>query len=149
MAAKAATTTIPIVFANGSDPVKHGVVARLSRPGGNVTGVTFVINELGPKRFELLKELLPSATALAWSSIRRTRPAFDAEELQAAGRLVGVRIVILRIATEAELEKGFAAAVEQRAHALLITNDAISRAGQSRSPHWRRNIELPAITHTG
>jgi putative ABC transport system substrate-binding protein len=146
IAAKAATNTIPVVFANGSDPVKFGVVPSLSRPGGNVTGVSFVNNELGPKRIELLKELLPKA-AVFGVAVNPNNPAAvsDAEELQTAGRLAGVRIVLLKVATESELPHAFAAALAERADALLITNDALFQSRGRQIAALAARNRLPAM----
>src|SRR6516165_9110162 len=89
-AARAATATIPIVFANGSDPVKVGLVASLNRPGGNVTGVSFQSNALGAKRLELLKELVPSTVAIGFL-VNPSNPNADSEttDVQAAARALG------------------------------------------------------------
>ena len=87
--AKAATTTIPIVFSIGSDPVKNGLVASLNRPGGNVTGVSFLLNELGPKRLGLLRDLLPNA-GLILALVNPTNPnaESDAKDLLAAAQSI-------------------------------------------------------------
>ena len=133
IAAKAATTNVPVVFANGSDPVKFGVVASLSRPGGNVTGVSFVINELGPKRLELLHELLPKVAVIG-ILVNPKNPAAlsDAVDLETAGRLLGVQTIIIKAEDPSQLEPAFRSAVQQHAGALLVTNDALF---QSRATH--------------
>jgi putative ABC transport system substrate-binding protein len=100
-AAQAATKTIPIVFITGADPVAFGLVASLNRPGGNLTGVASLVDEVGPKRLELLHELLPSATIVALL-INPTNPraAVQARETQAAGRALGQEIHVLNARTE-------------------------------------------------
>jgi putative ABC transport system substrate-binding protein len=146
IAAKAATTNVPVVFANGSDPVKFGVVASLSRPGGNVTGVSFVINELGPKRLELLHELLPKVAVIG-ILVNPKNPAAlsDAADLETASRLLGVQAIIIKAEDASQLEPAFRSAVQQHAGALLVTNDALF---QSRAPHiiaLAADHKLPAM----
>ena len=101
-AAKAATTTIPIVFAIGADPVDLGLVSSLNRPGGNVTGVTFFINSLGAKRLELLRELIPNATVVGFV-INPRNPTSESQtrDVQAAARTLGVELLILMPAVSA------------------------------------------------
>ena len=132
-AAKAATTTIPIVFTLGADPVATGLVASLARPGGNVTGVTFLGPELQPKRLELLRELLPQATTLAFlENPTNSQAALNIRTLQAAARSVGVQIIVLRASTAGEIDAAFAGLVEQRVAGLLLDPDAffVSRRDQ-------------------
>jgi putative ABC transport system substrate-binding protein len=126
MAAKSATATIPIVFANGSDPVQYGLVASLNRPGGNVTGINFINSALAPKRLELLRELVPQATIIA-VLVNPTNPNAvpDAKALEAAGRSLGVQIIVVKASTESELQQAFAQAAQQRANALLVNVDAL------------------------
>ena len=102
-AAKAATTTIPIVFANGSDPVKVGLVASMNRPGGNATGVSFYTSTLGPKRLELLRELVPQATTIAFL-VNPTNPVTegDTKEIEDAARNIGQRMIVIRAKTRAK-----------------------------------------------
>jgi len=120
----AATQTIPIVFTTNSDPVAAGVVTSLSRPGGNVTGVTGLGGELGPKRLELLHEMLPTATKLAML-VNPSNPVTTQDAIQAAqtgARRLGLEIVVVSARTENEIETAFAAAVQQRAAGLLGTD---------------------------
>src|SRR5215468_8404679 len=110
VAAKAATATIPIVFGVGVDPVKVGLVASLNRPGGNLTGVTNLNAELGPKRLELLHELLPRATIFA-VLVDPTSPALAegfSRDLQAAARALGVRLHVLHATSERDFDAVFA-----------------------------------------
>jgi putative tryptophan/tyrosine transport system substrate-binding protein len=122
--AKAATTTIPIVFVIGGDPVKNGLVASLNRPGGNVTGVTSLGNELGPKRLGLLRYLLPNAGLIA-ALVNPTNPnaESDAKDLLAAARTLGVELDVLRASTEREIDGVFTSLVQSRAGGLVIGAD--------------------------
>jgi ABC-type uncharacterized transport system substrate-binding protein len=123
-AAKAATTTIPIVFATGADPVQIGFVASLNRPGGNLTGVASLDAELGQKRLELLHELLPRAGIIA-ALVNPTFPGSDivSRDLQAAASTLGLQIHILYATTERDINTAFATLLQLRAEALVIGND--------------------------
>jgi len=125
LAAKAATTTIPIVFQGGFDPVAGGVVVSLNRPGGNITGVTSLNTELVPKRLELLRELLPTATIIALL-LNPTGPTAESQskDLQAAARSLGLRLHVLHASTEREIESAFANLAQLRPGGLLISADA-------------------------
>ncbi|MFL5106423.1 MAG: ABC transporter substrate-binding protein [Xanthobacteraceae bacterium] len=125
IAAKSATASIPIVFANGSDPVQYGLVASLNRPGGNVTGITFINSQLGPKRIQLLRLLNPKTAVIAVLVNPRNPNAADAKTFEAAGRSIGVQIVIVNASTEAELKEAFDRATQQHADALLVHVDAL------------------------
>jgi len=131
--AKAATTTIPIVFLTAADPVEAGLVASLNRPGGNLTGVSILNVELGPKRLELLHELVPSAIVVALL-INPTHPAAEtlSRDLQAAARTLGLELHILHASTEHDFDAVFAALAQVRAGALVIGADAffVSRSEQ-------------------
>jgi putative ABC transport system substrate-binding protein len=121
LAAKAATSTIPIVFAYGGDPVKAGFVASLNRPGGNVTGVAAINSELGGKRLSLLSNLVPHATTIAFLSIleARDREAQSTQMLEAAHAL-GREVIFLTARGESDYEGIFETMVEQRAGALIV-----------------------------
>jgi putative ABC transport system substrate-binding protein len=125
LAAKSATANIPIVFANGSDPVQYGLVASLNRPGGNVTGVSFINTQLGPKRIQLLRLLNPKASVIAVLVNPKNPNAADARSFEAAGCGIGVKMVIVKASTEPELKEAFDRAVEQHADALLVHVDAL------------------------
>jgi putative ABC transport system substrate-binding protein len=123
-AAKANTTTIPIVFTTGGDPVRSGLIASLNRPGGNVTGITNLTAELEPKRLEILHELVPTANGIAVL----VNPAYQdvqlrVNEIQAASRVVGKQIHVLQASTETAIDAAFAALAEARAGALLVSSD--------------------------
>jgi putative ABC transport system substrate-binding protein len=123
-AAKAATTTIPIVALSGGDPVEEGLVANLNRPGGNVTGWALFAFSLGPKRFELLRELVPTATLIAVMANPSNHPAnADRKDVEAAARAIGQRIVVLEASSESDFEPAFAAMVQQGVGALLAMAD--------------------------
>jgi putative ABC transport system substrate-binding protein len=123
-AAKEATQTIPIVFSIGGDPVKLGLVASLNRPGGNATGVTFFFSALGAKRLEILRELVPKAAVFA-ILVNPNNPNIDDDTkgLQAAARSSGLELIILKAATERDLEIAFATLVQQQAEGLIIGDD--------------------------
>jgi putative tryptophan/tyrosine transport system substrate-binding protein len=125
-AAKATTPSLPIVFTVGGDPVKVGLVASLNRPGGNLTGVTYFASELGPKRLELLHELVPQATTIAYLA----NPAglnFESgiRDMQTAARSIGQQIIVLSASNMSEIETAFTTMDQQRAGGLLINNDAL------------------------
>jgi putative tryptophan/tyrosine transport system substrate-binding protein len=120
-AVKAATATIPIVFTTGFDPVRTGLVASLSRPGGNVTGVVFTTTDLAAKQLGLLHELAPKAAVIAVLG-DPNQPELEAElrEIEAAGRAIGRQILIVKVATEREFNAAFAGIVQAGAGALLV-----------------------------
>jgi putative tryptophan/tyrosine transport system substrate-binding protein len=131
-----AISTIPIVFATGADPIVAGLVKSLSRPGGNVTGVTGLGMELGPKRLELLHELVPKATILALL-VNPTSPIAETltRDLQATARILGLQLHVLHASTERDFDAVFASLVELRAGALVIAADVSSLVGANSSPH--------------
>jgi putative ABC transport system substrate-binding protein len=123
-AAKAATTTIPIVFSSGADPVRSGLVPSLGRPGGNLTGAFILTTELETKRLDLLHEVVPAANVIAML----VNPAYpNVEELvsdvQAAVRSLSKQIVVLHASSEREIEAAFASLVQRRIGALLVASD--------------------------
>jgi putative ABC transport system substrate-binding protein len=126
LAAKAATTTIPIAFEIGADPIEAGLVASLNRPGGNLTGVTTVNVELAPKRLELVHEVVPTTRNIAL--LVNPASPFNAERLstdtQIAARTLGLQLYVLHASTESDFDTVFASLVQMRAGALVINNDA-------------------------
>ena len=125
LAAKAATTTIPIVFLGGDDPVKFGLVASLNRPGGNATGLNLLTSEMTGKRLELARELVPAAAAIA-VLINPKSPEAEPQlrDVQTAARSIGQPIHILSASTAGDVDTAFTTLVQQHDSALLITNDA-------------------------
>jgi putative ABC transport system substrate-binding protein len=125
LAAKAMTSTVPIVFTSGGDPVELGFVSSLNRPGGNLTGVSFLVNELGAKRLELLHELVPKAALIGFLA-NPTRPSSEVEtkDTQQAAQRLGVQVHIVNASSEREIDAAFANFVQQRVNALLIGTDS-------------------------
>jgi putative ABC transport system substrate-binding protein len=126
MVAKAATTTIPVAFEVGVDPVKMGLIASLSRPGGNLTGVTNLNVELGPKKLELLHKLVPAATIIGLL-VNPANPNSEivSKGIQAAARTLGVEIDVRRASTEREIDTAFASLVQARVGGLVISPDPL------------------------
>jgi putative tryptophan/tyrosine transport system substrate-binding protein len=131
--AKVATTTIPIVFLVAANPVEVGLVASLNRPGGNLTGVTTLTAELGPKQLELLRELVPTAATMALL-LNPTNPVTEtrSREVQAAARILGLQLHVLYASTERDFDTAFATLVQLQAGGLVIGPDAffVSRSEQ-------------------
>jgi putative tryptophan/tyrosine transport system substrate-binding protein len=125
LAAKAATSTIPIVFANGTDPVEGGLVSSLSRPGGNITGTTFLNNVLGQKELEVLHQVAPKATVIA-VLINPTIPTADAQskDVATAARTLGLQIHALHASSERDLESVYASLAQLQVGGLVIGADA-------------------------
>jgi ABC-type uncharacterized transport system substrate-binding protein len=123
-AAKAATPTIPIVFVGGLDPVKAGLVASLNRPGGNVTGVTFIGATLGAKRLELVRELVPNVAIIALLTHPNSPDALEElRDLNTAAKAIGQELFVVPATSEREFEAAFASIVQHRAGAMLIGQD--------------------------
>ena len=147
LAAKSATAATPIVFANGSDPVQYGLVASLNRPGGNVTGISFVNSELGPKRIQLLRALKPNTSAIA-VLVNPTNPnAADAVKLVAIGQQMGLQVVIVNASSEQELTGAFQRAFEVSCDALLVHVDALfNDEGENQIIQLAAKYRLPVMT---
>jgi putative ABC transport system substrate-binding protein len=146
LAAKAATQTIPIAFMVGSDPVEVGLVASLNRPGGNVTGVSNLNVELGPKRLELLHELLPTANIVALLA-NPTNHNEDtvSRDLQAAARTLGLLLHVLHATTDGDLDAAFGNLVQLRASALLVTADPFFNARSEQIAALAMRHAMPTI----
>jgi putative ABC transport system substrate-binding protein len=141
LAAKASTSTIPIVFQTGGDPVDDGLVASMNRPGGNITGVSRLSVALEPKRLEVLHELMPEATVIALlvnPSNGRTNHVI--EEIEAAARGLGLTVRVLKAGGEVELQNAFASLMQQRAGAMLL-------AQEPAYVRWRAQIVALASRH--
>jgi putative tryptophan/tyrosine transport system substrate-binding protein len=146
LAAKAATSTIPIVFALGADPIKLGLVASLSRPGGNITGVTFLSDELTGKRLDLLHAIAPSARTVAYM----TDPgASDSEEatrqMLATAAALGLRALILEAHNELDINAAFAALSDRRADALVVGPHVLFEGNAKEIVDFAARHKIPAI----
>ena len=125
IAAKAATSTIPIVFMSNDDPRKYGLVASLNRPGGNVTGVSWFSAELGSKRLALLHELVPGATTVALLvNPNNAEAARQPADLQEAARTIGLQLVLLNATAAGDIDAAFASLVQNRVGALVVGGDS-------------------------
>ena len=146
LAAKAATNTIPIVFSVGADPVKLGLVASLNRPGGNVTGVSYFTNELGPKRLGLLLELMPGSTDVVVLANPKN-PATDAsaKDIQAAAAAVGRQLTMLYVTNNREMDAAFPTIAQKRAPALMIIPDALFTSRRVQLVTLSTRHAVPAI----
>jgi len=126
LAAKAATATIPIVFSIGGDAVKLGLVSSLNRPGGNITGTTFLYNTLAPKRLELLHELVPNAAVIGLL-VNPKNPASESEtsDTQAAARALGLKLIVQNASSSRDIDAAFTSFVQRRVDALTFAADAV------------------------
>jgi putative ABC transport system substrate-binding protein len=145
LAAKAATTTVPIVFSTGSDPVRDGLVASLNRPGGNVTGVSFFSGVLGAKRLELLRELVPRATIIAML-VNPNTPVTEAErrDVRAAAQTIGQQLVISDVSNEHDIDTAFGTFVQHGAGALLVGTGGFLNSKRKRIVALADRYALPA-----
>jgi putative tryptophan/tyrosine transport system substrate-binding protein len=147
LAAKSATTTIPVVFSAAVDPVAQGLVASLKRPGGNLTGVTSLNVEVGRKRLELLHEVVPSATSMALL-VNPTTPSIAepfSRALQAAARVLGLQLHVLHASSEREIEVAFATLVKLGAGGLVIMPDQLFIARSEQLAALTVRHAVPAI----
>ena len=145
-AAKAATDTIPIVFVAGTDPVAFGLVASLNHPGGNLTGVSFMLGALLAKNFELLHELVPKATVFGLL----VNPNFpdtnvQVREAQAAAQALGEQLIVVNAGSEGELEAAFVTLVEQRIGAVIVSADPFLNAHSSQLAALAARHAIPAM----
>jgi putative ABC transport system substrate-binding protein len=146
LAAQAATKTIPIVFETGADPIAAGLVPRLNRPGGNITGVSSLNNQVGPKRLEVLHEAIPFAKVIA---VLINPAAGDVAErqkadLQATARMMGLEVVVVEAGTDREIETAFSA-LKSRAGGVVIIPDAFFISRQQQLATLALQNEMPAI----
>jgi putative tryptophan/tyrosine transport system substrate-binding protein len=142
LAAKAATTTIPIVFTLGSDPVELGIVASLNRPGGNLTGMSVLATKLIPKRLEILRELVPGVSAIGLlTNPNNPNSAGSVQELQALAKAGGITLQIVPVTSEGDFEAAFATFDRLKVGAFLNTSDAVF------TTRYERMIELAARYH--
>jgi putative ABC transport system substrate-binding protein len=145
LAAKAATSTIPIVFTSGGDPVEFGLVASLSQPGGNATGVSIVTVNLVAKRLGLLHELVPKATAIAYFVNSNVHTDPEARKAQEAARSLGLQLHILRAGSEQEIDAAFARLGQLRAGALLVGTDAFFNSRRDQFVALASRYAIPAM----
>jgi ABC-type uncharacterized transport system substrate-binding protein len=146
LAAKAATATIPIVFTTGGDPVELGLVASLNRPGGNLTGVTFLASDLGAKRLELLRHFAPNAKTIAMLMNPIYQPTVgEIRDVQAAARTLGLQIKVLNASTAGEIDAAFAALGHDQPDALIVGGDPILLGMRNQLVPLAASRRLPTI----
>ena len=146
LAAKAVTSTIPIVFANGVDPLEVGLVASLSRPGGNITGVTFLINTFGPKELDILRDLRPQGTvfaALINPDLATT--ASQSNDIETAARALGLQLRVLHAGTGWEIEKAFESLTQLQAAGLLIGANAFFFSRRDQLVELATRYSIPTV----
>jgi putative ABC transport system substrate-binding protein len=146
-AAKAATSTIPIVFISGTDPVQGGLIASLNKPGGNVTGVSPLLSAMEGKRFGLLHDIIPSAALFAVLLNPASPDNFKQQmnDVQNAARAVGQQLLLLRVSNEEEIEAAFATMAGQRADGLLVAADPFMLSRRERLVALAARYAIPAI----
>jgi ABC-type uncharacterized transport system substrate-binding protein len=146
LAAKAATATIPIVFTSGADAVEIGLVASLNRPGGNATGVNIFTTELGPKRLELLRQLLPNAGTIAFIvNPNSATTGRQVSELQTAAAALGQQILVLNAGSEKEIDEAFGTIVERRVAAVLYPASLFFQVRQEQLVALAARHSIPAM----
>jgi len=148
LAAKAANTAIPIVFTSAADPVEVGLVENLARPGSNITVTTQLHVELGAKKLELLRELLPAVTTMALL-INRNNPALadpETRNLTAAARVLGMRLEIIEVASERDFDKAFAKLIELGAGGLVIGTDQLLLGQSEKLAALALHHAIPAVS---
>ena len=146
LAAKAATTKIPIIFLTGADPVQFGLVKSLSRPDGNLTGVAALTNTLAPKQLELLREVAPKATVAAFLvNPKNPLAESDTRDVQSAAGTTGQQILILSASNDSDLDNAFAALVQQKAGALLVQSDPFFNSRPDKIVALAARDAIPAI----
>jgi putative tryptophan/tyrosine transport system substrate-binding protein len=144
-AAKAATTTIPVLFIAGFDPVQEGLTSSINRPGGNATGVGVYTAELGRKRLELLRELLPGVGKIAMLvNPQSISTAIERSDLEDAARIAGLQLFVVEAQTESDLELAFSGAIRQGAGALIVSADAFFTSRRGRIVALAAQHALPA-----
>jgi putative ABC transport system substrate-binding protein len=146
VAAKSATATIPIVFVTGTDPVKLGLVASLNRPGSNVTGVSFLVNTLVAKQFEVMHETVPKAALIGYLvNPTYTNAEADKRNVLAAAEVVGQKLLLVQAHTDSELESAFVALTQQRAGALVVGADPFFFDRRDKLVELAGRQKIPAI----
>jgi ABC-type uncharacterized transport system substrate-binding protein len=145
LAAKGATTTIPIVFSVSDDPVKHGLIASLARPGGNLTGVNLLSTELTAKRLELVREMVPRASRIAVlvNPANAVNTQTTLHEVEAASRAMGLQIEIFNASTSREIDAAFAVFGRERPDAVFVGQDAFYNGRRLQLANWASRHALP------
>jgi putative tryptophan/tyrosine transport system substrate-binding protein len=144
-AAKAATTTIPIVFNTAEDPVGMGLVNSLARPGGNVTGVNFFALEVVAKRLELLRQLVPGAVraAVVVNSAQKRIAEVTLQELEQASRVMGMQIRVLNANTSGEIDATFTTIARERPDAIFVGSGPFINSRRGQLTHWATRVAIP------
>jgi putative tryptophan/tyrosine transport system substrate-binding protein len=146
LAARAATGTIPIVFASGFDPVQSGLVASFNRPGGNATGVSLLTTELGPKRLGLLREILPKPGTIAFVVNANTASTpYQIQEMEAAAQALGQPLLVVSVGTEEEVDKAFAKMAERNIAAVLYGTTLLFQVMTDRLVTLAARYRIPAL----
>ena len=146
LAAKNATTTLPILFVTGSDPVKDGLVASLNRPGGNVTGVSFVSGALGSKRLEILRQLAPNAKTIAMLvQLDADESVLEQRQVQAAARATGQQLVVFNVDNAADIESAFATMATRGVGALYVGTGPFTTSHRERLAALAARNAIPAM----
>jgi putative tryptophan/tyrosine transport system substrate-binding protein len=145
LAAKAATSTIPIVFAIGDDPVQYGLVGSFNRPGGNITGVTLFMAALTPKRLELLSEVAPAAALAILINPRNANAESEAKNAHAAARQLGRELRVLTASSESEIDAAFASIAQQPGSAAMIATDPYFFVQRAQITALAARYDLPAV----
>jgi putative tryptophan/tyrosine transport system substrate-binding protein len=146
LAAKAASTTIPLVFVSSSDPVLLGLVASFNRPGGNATGVSFIASELVAKQSELLRQLVPQAAVIGLLvNPTNANAEIQLKDVPAAARTLGLKIVVQNASSERDFDAAFAALLQQRAGALVVGSDPLFYSRRQQLAAMATRHALPAI----
>ena len=146
LAAKNATTTVPIVFVTGSDPVKDGLVASLNRPGGNITGVSFVSGALATKRFEILRQLAPNAKTIAMLvQLDADESVLEQRQVQAAARATGQQLIVFNVDNAADIESAFATMATRGVGALYVGTGPFTTSHRERLAALAARNAIPAM----
>jgi putative tryptophan/tyrosine transport system substrate-binding protein len=146
LAAKAATTTIPIVFLTGFDAVRIGLVRNLNRPGGNITGISYLSATLGTKRLEFLHQLVPNAALIA-ALMNPTNANYETEleDIKTAARILGLKLTVVEASSDNDIGIAFTAVVQQRADALIVGGDAFLALRTSQISELATRHSIPAM----
>jgi putative ABC transport system substrate-binding protein len=146
LAAKAASATIPVVFSSGSDPVRLGLVDALNRPGGNATGIYVFVAELGPKRLQLLREVVPHARMIAFivNTSSGSGP-LQKSEMESTAQAIGQQLLVVNVSTEREIDEAFATIVERKADAIVYGASTFYQVVRKRLASLAAQHSIPAI----